>query len=86
MQGRDGPVFVVGHNGSGTTMLADCLGHHPDLYIFPFETRVLPHFIRKLARYGDLSDVHARQALADDIGKCRAYWKANGRRPVRLAR
>lgn len=26
------PVFIVGMNGSGTTMLADSLGKHPDLY------------------------------------------------------
>lgn len=26
------PDFVVGMNGSGTSMLADCLGHHPKLY------------------------------------------------------
>ncbi len=40
-----GPVFVVGMNGSGTTMLVDSLGHHPDLYGFPRETRVLPSLL-----------------------------------------
>ena len=36
------PVFIVGMNGSGTTMLADSLGKHPDLYMFPNEAKVLP--------------------------------------------
>ena len=31
----DSPVFVVGMNGSGTTMLADSLGRHPELYYAP---------------------------------------------------
>ncbi|MDP1558113.1 MAG: hypothetical protein Q8K59_01495 [Nitrosomonas sp.] len=34
------PVFIVGMNGSGTTMLADSLGKYPDLYMFPLEAKV----------------------------------------------
>jgi hypothetical protein len=34
-------------NGSGTTMLVDSLGHHPDLYGFPRETRVLPSLLEE---------------------------------------
>ena len=36
------PVFVVGMNGSGTTMLLDCLGRHPDLYAFPRKRGLSP--------------------------------------------
>lgn len=79
-----GPVFVVGMNGSGTTMLADCLNHHPELYIFPLETRVIPHFISKLASFGDLSELPSRRNLAQALGKCRAYWEVNGRNQVVL--
>lgn len=48
-------IFIVGMNGSGTTMLLDCLNNHPDLYGFRGETRVIPYFISKLGKYGDLN-------------------------------
>ena len=40
MTDSEGPIFVVGMNGSGTTMLADSLGQHPGLYVFPFESKL----------------------------------------------
>ena len=49
------PVFVVGMNGSGTTMLLDNMGRHPDLYAFPRETRILPYLLERAAAMGDLS-------------------------------
>ena len=60
----DNPVFVVGMNGSGTSMLTECLGRHPDLYAFPGETRMIPHFIKDQQRFGDL----------DDDANFRAFW------------
>lgn len=48
------PVFIVGMNGSGTTMLLDCLGRHPLLYGFPRETRTLPDIINN--DWGDLDN------------------------------
>ncbi len=51
-----GPVFVVGMNGSGTTMLADCLDNSPELYVFPFETILIPWFIKNLNKFGTLDD------------------------------
>jgi len=50
------PIFVVGMNGSGTTMLIDCLGRHPELYAFPRETRLLPHILNKYANSESLKD------------------------------
>lgn len=50
------PVFVVGMNGSGTTMLVDCLDRHPALYGFPLETRLIPHLIRIASRFEPLTD------------------------------
>lgn len=38
-----GPIFVVGMNGSGTTMLAESLGRHPEIYSMPQESKVLPY-------------------------------------------
>ncbi|MEE8575900.1 MAG: sulfotransferase [candidate division Zixibacteria bacterium] len=48
------PIFIVGMNGSGTTMLLDCISHHPDLYAFPKETRIIPFLIARAASLGDL--------------------------------
>jgi hypothetical protein len=50
------PVFIVGMNGSGTTMLLDCLDSHPLLYGFRRETKVIPYFVETLQDYGDLDD------------------------------
>ena len=50
------PVFIVGMNGSGTTMLLDSLGNHPDLYAYPRETRLIPNLIHNVDRYGDLNN------------------------------
>ena len=50
------PVFILGMNGSGTTMLLDCLNNHPKLYGFRGETRIIPYFISKIPHYGDLDN------------------------------
>jgi hypothetical protein len=52
----DGPVFLVGMNGSGTTMLRDSLCRHPDLYGFLRETRLLPRLAMTIAEQGSLKD------------------------------
>lgn len=49
-------IFVVGFNGSGTTMLSDCLGRHPDIYSFPGETGLIPFYLDKGAQHSDLED------------------------------
>jgi hypothetical protein len=48
------PVFIVGMNGSGTTMMLDHLGRHPELFGFKTETYILPHYLLVEAKYGDL--------------------------------
>jgi len=53
---KPGQVFIVGMNGSGTTMLLDCLAGHSQLFGFPGETKVLPYYIERQAQYGDLAD------------------------------
>jgi hypothetical protein len=53
---RLGQIFIVGMNGSGTTMLLDCLAGHSLLYGFRGETKVLPYFIERQAQYGNLVD------------------------------
>ena len=49
-----GPIFVVGMNGSGTTMLADSLGRHPHIYSMPQESKVLPYYLQHYGHAGAL--------------------------------
>lgn len=63
------PVFVVGMNGSGTSMMLDSLGWHPKLYALPYETLMMPHIIRQAYRFGNLDDdqnfiAYGRYAIA----------------------
>lgn len=80
----DAPVFVVGMNGSGTTMLADSLGHHPLLYVFPFESKLIPGYAQRVGRNGLLADAASARKLALEIGKGKAFWHANGKRALVL--
>jgi hypothetical protein len=47
-------VFIVGMNGSGTTMVLDHLSNHSLIFGFPDETKSFPYFITHQVRYGDL--------------------------------
>jgi hypothetical protein len=78
------PVFIVGMNGSGTTMLLDCLGRHPSLYAFPRETRLIPYLMAREASYGDLALDDNFRALWDDVCGLAVFREANGREPVPL--
>lgn len=72
-----GPVFVVGMNGSGTTLLLNCLDRHPNLYGFARETKVLPYFLSRQEKYGPLqNDVNFRR-LWDDVRNANAFKKEN---------
>ena len=62
-------VFIVGMNGSGTTMLLDHLASHSLLFGFPAETQVLPYFIKRQAIYGDLEDDANYRKLWCDMAK-----------------
>ncbi len=76
------PIFVVGMNGSGTTMLVDCLSRHPEVYGHRLETRLIPYFIKRLPRYGDLSKDANFLRLWKDVTGIPAFVRANrGNRP-----
>src|SRR5215468_2354472 len=79
-----GQVFVVGMNGSGTTMLLDCLGRHSSLYAFPRETRLIPYLIRLAARYEPLSHDDNFRALWDYTTSLVPFRLANGGNPKPL--
>lgn len=78
------PVFVVGMNGSGTTMLLDCLGRHPQLYAFPEETRLIPFMVARQGTYGELAADANWRRLWDDVRALPAFREINGGRPVPL--
>lgn len=78
------PVFVVGMNGSGTTMMLDHLSHHPELFGFRLETYILPYYLHNQGRYGDLSADGNYLALWNDMRAEYAFRRANAGRPFEL--
>ena len=80
-----GPVFVVGMNGSGTTMLLDCLGRHAALYAFPQETRLIPYLMARVGTFGDLSIDANYQRLWDHVRALPVFSQANGGAPVPMS-
>lgn len=61
------PIFIVGMNGSGTTMLLDCLGRHPTLFAFPKEVRLIPWILNQASRFNELTTPQDREAFAQWI-------------------
>jgi hypothetical protein len=78
------PVFVVGMNGSGTTMLLDNLGRHPSLYAFPRETRLIPFLIASQQRFGDLDKDDNYRRLWEEVLAINVFEYVNGHKPVPL--
>ena len=62
-----GPIFIVGMNGSGTTMLADCLDNAQELYVFPRETRMIPWLVERRHTFGDLTEKNNLEKLLDQF-------------------
>lgn len=71
------PVFFMGMNGSGTTMLVDCMGRHPDLYAYPYETKTIPFVYDAASRFGDLEKDENFLKLWKFIGKSCTFDIAN---------
>jgi len=69
-------------NGSGTTMLLDNLGHHPDLYAFPKETRLIPHLQATAGRFGDLQSDDNFLRLWKSVCELSVFRQVNGDMPV----
>ncbi len=84
MRGPPAPVFIVGMNGSGTTMMLDCLNNHPELYGFPLETKILPLYMQREAQYGNLRHDENFLRLWDDLRNIVFFRIVNGRRPPPL--
>ena len=78
------PVFIVGMNGSGTTMLLDHMGEHPQLFGYRLETLFLPGYLITAGKYGDLNDDTNFRRLWDDMRSEFAIRKVNKRKPLDL--
>jgi hypothetical protein len=78
------PVFVVGMNGSGTTMVLDHLDCHPQLYGFRIETKVLPYYLLRQSRYGDLREDDNFRRLFDEMRRAFPFRQANQGSPIEL--
>ncbi len=73
-------VFIVGMNGSGTTMLLDHLASHSLWFGFSAETQVLPYFIKRQTTYGDLADDANYWKLWSDL--TRSSYRPISERPL----
>ncbi|MBX3600243.1 MAG: sulfotransferase [Rubrivivax sp.] len=65
-------------------MLADSLGQHSALFVFPYETKVLPYFLLRSSEFGDLGELPSRRRLALEMGRTKEFWQANGKQNLEL--
>jgi len=79
-----GPIFIVGMNGSGTTMLLDHLNNHSRIYGFWQETRILPYYLRNRGKFGDLDDDSSFRRLWEEMRSAYPFWKTNRKQSVPL--
>lgn len=63
---KERPIFVIGHERSGTTLLMVMLGHHPRIAV-PEVGWLYPRFWPYLYTYGDLNREENLRALADEM-------------------
>lgn len=80
----NGPVFIVGMNGSGTTMLLDHLNHHSRLFGFKEETRILPYYLKNASSFGDLLQDNNYKTLWKEMRTAFPFWKLNQKSAVPL--
>lgn len=69
-------------NGSGTTMLADCINHHPLVYIHPVESRVIPFYYFNQEKFGNLENEANFNKLLKEFSNCVAFRAYNGGLPL----
>lgn len=65
---RKPPVFLLGSQRSGTTMLRLMLNNHPNLAI-PHESAFITIYYKKLAKYNDLSNTQSARRLLADVSR-----------------
>lgn len=60
------PIFIVGVNRSGTTLLSVMLNSHPDIAI-PYESHFFVPYFKRIEQFGDLNDLDNRKKLMASI-------------------
>lgn len=63
---KEKPIFVIGHERSGTTLLMSMLGCHPRIAV-PEVGWLFPRFYPYLYSYGDLNQEENLRTLADEM-------------------
>lgn len=76
------PVFVVGMNGSGTSMLIDSLGLHPEFFGCPKETHIFAYLISQADKFGDLNEDSHFLELWNSVRTIPILVSFNGGQPV----
>lgn len=77
-------IFIVGMNGSGTTMLADCLNNHPLIYFHRAEIKTIPYYYFTISKYGDLKDENNFKKLLKDFSNNSGFLASNNHVPVEI--
>lgn len=77
-------VFITGMNGSGTTMLADCLNNHPLIYIPRPEIKTIPYYYFTISKYGDLRNEHNFRKLLKDFSGNPGFIVSNNNAPLKI--
>ncbi len=78
------PVFIVGMNGSGTTLLLDCLNNHPNVFGFRRETKIIPNYVADAKQNGSLEDDDNCLRLWNNIRQEYVFKVVNGGKPIPL--
>lgn len=78
------PIFIVGMNGSGTTLLLDLLNNHPNIYGFNFETKILPYYISYTKKRSKLNNEKLHIELYEKISQEYVFKCANNGSAVPL--
>ncbi|WP_423824962.1 sulfotransferase [Salinibacter ruber] len=65
----EGPIFVVGCDRSGTSLLTVMLDQSPTLKMI-FEAGFLPRLVEHTSVYGDFSEPRQRWYFVRDLGSC----------------
>lgn len=73
---------MVGNHGSGTTMLRVALNNHRNIFSYPMETRIIPYYLKKAEKLGNLENVETYEGLWNDFRSEYTFLKANGGLPV----
>jgi len=60
-------IFILGMNGSGTHMLADCLNNHPLIYIHRQEILTIPYYYFNISKYDNLQNEDNFNKLLKDF-------------------